>query len=493
MSASNVSIISTRCPDWADMEADNMDVETVESDIQEGHQPICTPHFYVDPQRRMFKMGDTMLFIRAPPKYDAWKVYLLQPGHAVPGLDKPESLKQLGDQAEFDKRMKELEERIEQKKADPAREATITTVKRRKGPDGQVHANNPDAENIEPKSKSKSGAAKRTEPSVKEKIKQANDFLDYWSLPANPKVQRCALSVVVQKFRGGLRSRMSNSKKPRNLSKLQFAVQRLRDATEDIAKFLHQHYNNPFSEPSALEQLIAGKGPDCIEWIRKWLDNTEVNTELSQVNDDVMNEMVDIFSHFQRTIENLGQSVERETRHYMIKSLHKLACTKVRINRQSCLCGCFSGKANIVQDHFQTKGDYEMADQVKNKPGLCKDLRNEKGIYILAFLNENGDFIAMPGPFDAFPEGYIFIGCEICQGSTRTDCNCKDWLDSLSITGCEPFMFELDEMIVPSHLDLYCFGGKRWGESQGILNLRQFTADENGNFGVQLVGLSKED
>jgi len=134
------------------------------------------------------------------------------------------------------------------------------------------------------------------------------------------------------------------------------------------------------------------------------------------------------------------------------------------------------------------------AERVRSQPHLCKDLRSKKGINVIAFLATDGltlTFKAMPGPCDAFPEkGYIFLSCEICQGKA-TDCNCTEWLDTLGITERETFEFDLDEMVVPAHLDNYCFGQKPWVKGQGVLNLRRFT--DTGDGGVQIVGLTKDD
>jgi len=183
-------------------------------------------------------------------------------------------------------------------------------------------------------------------------------------------------------------------------------------------------------------------------------------------------------------------------RYNLIKSQHRLRCTKVRIGKESSLLGCFSGASQYVQAQLRLKWDELRADQVKHNPGLCKDLRNQGGINIVATLSEeDGSFKAMPGPLDPYPEGYIFFGCEICQGNSEsTECNCTDWLAKVGIpeTERQSFWFDLDEMIVPGHMDKFCFGARRWEGTQGILNLRQFTADENGEGGVQIVGLTKE-
>eukprot|EP00746_Dinoflagellata_sp_MGD_P004787 gnl/MRDRNA2_/MRDRNA2_109261_c0_seq1.p1 gnl/MRDRNA2_/MRDRNA2_109261_c0~~gnl/MRDRNA2_/MRDRNA2_109261_c0_seq1.p1 ORF type:complete len:491 (+),score=80.12 gnl/MRDRNA2_/MRDRNA2_109261_c0_seq1:109-1581(+) len=476
---------------WADsieMDVDDDIISTVatESDIQVEVQPLpCSPHYYPDPSRRSIKEGDIMYFIRAPPCLDSWN----EKGYAVTGLDKADSLKCVCDVPEFDRRFEELYEVKAQAKEsqDPDMEALTTNVKKRKlNSDGKSQNTTvTETENIAPRSK-KSGSAKRAAPHVQQKKDQAVSFLSFFELPTNPYIEFNALAVVIKNLRGDLRSRISNAKKPKGFyDDAKVAEIRLSSAAGEVAKYLVNYYNHPASSLDRLIQLVNTTGCECIRKIQEWLDIKE----LCELNAQAVER---IYFEFRRTVTDLVQDVEKETRLYVTKSQHKLSCTKVRVDANSPLLGQYSGPPDFVSAQLKSK-DPIQAEKARHQPYLCKDLRAKKGINILAFLDKNLNFHAMPGPCDAFPEGDIFFGCEICQGKTsRADCSCTEWLEDLGITQYETFEFDLDQMVVPAHLDNYCFGGRRWGGSQGVLDLRRFTADENGEGGVQLVGLNPE-
>lgn len=467
-----------------DVDGDAASTVATESDIQvEVPPPPCSPHFYADPSRRSLKEGDVMYFIRAPPSLDSWN----EKGYAVKGLDKADSLKCVCDVSAFDRRCEEhLEVKDQAKEAqDPDMEALTTNVKKRKLNSDGKSQNTTETENIAPKSK-KSGSAKRAAPYVQIKKEQANSFLSFFGVPTNQFIEFNALAVVIKNLRGDLRSRISNAKKPKGFSDdAKVAEMRLNTAVQEVAKYLVNYYNHPASSLDLLIQLINTKGCECITKIQEWLDIRELlelNAEAVQF----------VFSEFQRTVKDLVQSAEKETRSYLTKSQHKLHCTRARVEAKSRLHGQYSGPPEFVSAQLKIK-DPIKAEQARHQPWLCKDLRSKKGINILAFLTKDLSFHAMPGPCDAFPEGYIFFGCEICQGNTsKAECSCTEWLEEVGIKQYETFEFDLDEMIVPAHLDNYCFGGRKWAGSQGVLDLRRFTADENGEGGVQLVGLNKE-
>lgn len=430
-----------------------------------------------------------MYFIRRPKELDVWgnlviqRQALLEQGLPVQGLNAPDSLQILCNEQEFLNRMEELEEQGKQ----DTNQTLVPVVKKRKLHDGRA-----DAENVAPKTP-KSGSAKRAAPSVKQKAAQANSFMDFFELPSNSYVQKSALAVVIKNLRGDLRSRISNEKKPRNMTgsdaTAQIAEGQLRKAALEVRKYLVNYSNHPDSSVDAMMHLIISQGPESIHQIRQWLDIPALNA----VSDETI---TNIYEDFKNSTKHFAKSVERETRYNLIKSQHRLRCTKVQITKESALKGCYSGPFGFVHAQLSRQGEELRADEVKNKPSLCTDLRNQNGINILAMLShEDGSFKAMPGPTDAFPEGFIFLGCEICQGKSEgNECNCTDWLAKVGVPDTErsSFEFDLDEMIVPGHMHLFCFGAKRWEGTQGILNLRRFTADDNGEGGVQIVGLTRE-
>jgi hypothetical protein len=410
----------------------------------------------------------------------------------VKGLDKPDSLQRLHDPREFDNRFDELHELKEAAKEsqDPDQEALTANVKKRKlNADGRSQ-NTTEAENIAPKCK-KSGSAKRAAPHVQKKVDQANGFLSFFGLPTNACIEFNALAVVIKKLRGELRSRISNAKKPRgNANDTQLKEMRLRGASHDVAKCLVTYYNHPESSLDHLLALLDANGPECIRQIQQWLGLPDLLELQGEANKTMTS---NVHPEFRTSVKNLAQQAEKETRKYLTKSQHRLSCTKVQVDDGSVLLGQYSGPPDYVSSQLKYK-DPMKAERVKQQPYLCKDLRSKKGINILAFMSKDDmKFTAMPGPCDAFPEGWIYFGCEICRGKTsKGECNCTTWLEELGIKKYETETFDLDETVVPAHLDNYCFGGRRWGSSQGVLDLRRFTADEDGAGGVQLIGLTKE-
>ena len=133
-------------------------------------------------------------------------------------------------------------------------------------------------------------------------------------------------------------------------------------------------------------------------------------------------------------------------------------------------------------------------EKVQKNSKLCKNLRASKGITVLATQASDSTFKIMPSPYDAFPEGAIFLSCEICQGPLIQECNCTDWLEEVNVPASErrPHQFDLDEAVVPRHMDGYSFGPYPWKAGQGAIDLRRFTADETHDGGLQLVGLTKD-
>eukprot|EP00746_Dinoflagellata_sp_MGD_P030067 gnl/MRDRNA2_/MRDRNA2_17122_c0_seq1.p1 gnl/MRDRNA2_/MRDRNA2_17122_c0~~gnl/MRDRNA2_/MRDRNA2_17122_c0_seq1.p1 ORF type:complete len:489 (-),score=84.84 gnl/MRDRNA2_/MRDRNA2_17122_c0_seq1:121-1587(-) len=477
-------------PSWADALADANEVDlddTVaiqdEGDVLalEGQGPPCTPHFYPDPNRRVLKEGDVMYFIRVPASFDVWRGV----GCAVPGLDGEDSLKCLCDPLAFETRLQELgdlkAQAIEEQDAD---KDTVTAYVKKRKVDSFGRAVNTAGHETE----NHANFAPRMPPDVLNKVTKANDFLSFFGLPCNPHVERNALAIVTKRLRGELRSRISNAKKPRSPAHgenaaARIAAKHLLKASTEVAKYLVSCYNHPGSSLEDLLDHITTRGPECIVAIRDWLDSRE----LADFDDqDVDN----IFADFQATLLRHAQLVEREPRKYLSKSQHKLHCTKVGIDAQSVLCGCYSGPPAYVAAQMK-ESDPLKAEQVRNTPHKCKDLRKDKKVTLVALLDSMMRLNPMPGPCDAFPEGYIFLSCEICQGKA-TDCNCTAWLDSVGITQREPFEFDLDEMVVPAHMDNYCFGQTPWTKGQGVCNLRRFTANAQDEGGVQIVGLSKE-
>lgn len=471
-----------------------MDVDDIanapESDTQagQGQGPPCPPHYYPDPSRRVIKEGDMMYCIRAPTSLDPWGIFIQQ-GYPVKGLDQKDSLKCLQDKDLFEQRLQELGDLKAQANAeqDADKDAITAHVKKRKiDSNGRAQsAQTSEDENVAPQRK-KSGSAKRAQPDVQKKAAKANDFQSFFGLPCNCRAEKNAQAIVIKNLRGDMRSRISNAKKPRGQGSdaVQLSKGRLHEACVEVAKYLVGCYNHPDSSLEDLQNLIDTHGDECICQIRHWLDIKE----LFELDEQTIST---IFTGFQTYLRSHAQNVEPETRKYLIKSPHRLSCTKVHVHTQSALLGCYSGPHDVVAAKLKQDGELIEAEKVTRMPHLCKDLRNKKGINVVAFLTSKLTFKPMPGPFDAFPEGHIFLSCEICQGK-KIDCNCTEWLDSVGITERDTFEFDLDEMVVPAHMDNYCFGQKPWVQGQGVLNLRRFTADENSEGGVQIVGLTKD-
>merc|ERR1719160_1764930 len=169
------------------------------SDLQavEGQGVPCAPHYYPDPNRRVLKEGDIMYFIRAPSSLDAWGGQ----GYPVKGLDQKDSLKCLQEKDLFERRLQELGDLKAQANAeqDADKDAITAHVKKRKlDSSGRAQTTqSSDDENIAPKCK-KSGSAKRSQPAVLKKAAKANDFLSFFGLPCNCRVEKNALAIVIK-------------------------------------------------------------------------------------------------------------------------------------------------------------------------------------------------------------------------------------------------------------------------------------------------------
>jgi hypothetical protein len=366
-----------------------------------------------------------MLFIRIPPLL-VHKPYRAK-GHAVQGLEETDALKRLCDEMAFQTRLQELEElkTQAQQEDDSDKEVLAPTVKKRKLDSNGVAqhidgAHGEDSQNVAPRNKKPAGCKKRNEKFVLPKEKKAKDFNDFFKLPCNARSEPNAQRKATQRLRGSLRSKLSNEKKPLKLQ----PMDQLREASKEIAKYLVDLYNHPDSSVDALLELISTTGGrKCIDQIQNFLEIKE----LGDLGDPVVQK---IFVEFQGAVQNYAQSVEKETRKYVMVSQQTLSCIKVHIDRQSKLYGCYSGPPELV------------AAKLPGVPRkLCKNLRNLKGINVVAFMAADSSlpipFKAMPGPWDAFPEGYIFLGCEECQGKGTAGFHCTEWLDSIGCAhGC---------------------------------------------------------
>ena len=448
----------------------------------EGQGAPCAPHYFPDFRRRVLKEGDTMYFIRKPGRY------LEDTSSPVKGLDEPDSLQSLQDKDLFERKLEGLGclKAEVKKKQDEDEDAIMARVKKRR-----VEPEDEDA--IMP-------LGEQTMQTGSETMQTSdNDFLSFFDLPCNCRVEKNALVIVIKNLRGDLGWRISN-KMGQMETQMDAQMQDgiagkvfegrqkiLTEVISEVAKYLVHAYNHPDSDVQVLQDMIKKHGAECIRSINQWLD---INWQMFALDQQTVD---DIFIKFQNCVNDLAGNIEPETRMFVAKSRHKIPCTKVRIHSGSPLLGCYSGDVNSVVAKFKKDGD-RSKDFLDKVPNLCQNLRGSKKITVLATLTSDDTFKLMPGPYDAFQEGHIFLSCEICQGTVIEECNCAEWLDKVKVEASErrQYQFDLDEVVVPRHVDNYCFGSFPWKAGQGALDLRRFTADETHDGGLQLVGLTRD-
>ena len=436
-----------------------------------------------DPRRRVLKEGDTMYFIREPGRY--LEDGMIPQSHPVKGLNEMDSLKCLQDTHLFERRLEELgglKAGEDGTNGYEHEEAIMAHVKRAR----MVEAES--TESDVPPGEQTMQTGSETMHWYCDK-----DFLSFFGLPCNCRVKKNALVTVIKNLRGDLGRRIKKGQietlKATTTKAKFFDQQQVQtEVILEVAKYLVHAYDHPQSKVKNLQDIIDISGAEsCIRKILQWLQVAPIGLDQQTVQE--FKHCVSIFADIANT--------EPETRLYVAKSQHQIACTKVEIQLGSPLLGCYSGDYTTLVAKFTKDGDRSKGalNKVMSNPNLCKNLRLEKNITVLATLTGDNTFKLMPGPYDAFQEGYIFLSCEICKGTVIPDCNCAEWLNSMNVKVSErhPYQFDLDEVVVPGHMDNYCFGPYTWKVGQGAVDLRRFTADsETHEGGVQLVGLTRE-
>lgn len=424
-------------------------------------QKPCVPEYYPDPNIRVLVKGHIAYFLRnfSPSLgYD----------DPVPELASANSLEILCDPVKFNQQAECCDSNI---------------VKRRKLNSGAAAGQqNADCDREPSGSRSPhrkpSGHQKRSAKDVLVKDNCADTLTSGFGLKA---IYGEQIDGVFKRLRGQLRNRVLNSKQ------YSTAQLQLQAVVQDVAQYLVVYHNHPDSGLQKIVSFVEADPVECLRVIKRWFDEGAK----SQLNIDE-NSMRAIAEVLLSQVQSLASLAKPEWRRHLRKSLHTLPCWKIPVVRNGPLHNCYSGPFNVVQTILNNT-EPEVARQLLTD--ICLDLRNDKGVHVVATFNDNTKVAQlMPGPADPFPEGALYIGCALCQGVAKADCNCVLWMNELGIEPEERqhFEFGLDEMLIPAHLDNYVFGQKRKALDQGILNLRKFITSEDGGRGVQIMALTKE-